>query len=106
MHVIDIMPTMLKEHGVRAFSVLEKLDDSPKSIILESVLEGMTEYYRKNLAREVRKGLKENALSASPAPLCFNIINGDFIINADEPIIIRKISELALLGKGYSYIID
>lgn len=35
--------------------VLEYLDeDSPESIILDSVLEGMAEYYSKNLAREVK----------------------------------------------------
>jgi site-specific DNA recombinase len=29
---------------------------------MESVLEGMAEYYSKNLAHEVRKGMRENAL--------------------------------------------
>ena len=51
----------LKINKVRLESILERLDDSPESIILESMLEGMAEYYSKNLAREVRKGLKENA---------------------------------------------
>lgn len=50
---------ILKKHGVRLISVLERLDDSPESVILESVLEGMAEYYSKNLAREVMKGLSE-----------------------------------------------
>ena len=35
----------LKKNGVKLISVLENLDDSPESIILESVLEGMAEYY-------------------------------------------------------------
>lgn len=52
----------LRMNGVRVFSVLENLDDTPESIMLESLLEGMSEYYSKNLAREVMKGLKENAL--------------------------------------------
>ena len=43
-------------------SVLENLDDSPESIILESVLEGLSEYYSKNLAREVMKGMRESAM--------------------------------------------
>ena len=51
----------LKRNGVRLESVLEQLDNSPESIILESVLEGMAEYYSKNLARESRKGMFENA---------------------------------------------
>lgn len=51
----------LRINEVNVESVLEQLDNSPESIILESVLEGMAEYYSKNLAREVRKGLEENA---------------------------------------------
>ncbi|MBR1653551.1 MAG: recombinase family protein [Clostridia bacterium] len=53
---------ILKSSGKRLYSVLEKLDDSPESIIMESVIEGMNEYYSANLSREVKKGLKENAL--------------------------------------------
>lgn len=52
----------LKDNGKLLFSVLEKLDDSPESIIMESLIEGMSEYYSANLSREVKKGLNENAL--------------------------------------------
>ncbi len=53
----------LRRNGVFLLSTTEPLDDEkPESIILEAVLEAMAEYYSKNLAREVRKGLKENAL--------------------------------------------
>ena len=51
---------VLKKNGVRVESVLS-LDNSPESVVLESVLEGMAEYYSLNLAREVRKGMRENA---------------------------------------------
>ena len=53
----------LEKHDVKLVSVLENFDDSPESIILQSVIEGYNEYYSKNLRREVMKGLKENALS-------------------------------------------
>ncbi|WP_175472030.1 recombinase family protein [Paenibacillus naphthalenovorans] len=53
---------ILKKNGVRVESVLEQLDNSPESVVLESVLEGMAEYYSLNLAREARKGLLENAM--------------------------------------------
>ena len=49
----------LKQNGVKLVSVTENLDDSPESVILESVIEGMAEYYSKNLAREVMKGKSE-----------------------------------------------
>lgn len=53
----------LEKYGTRLLSVLENFDDTPESIILQSVIEGYNEYYSKNLRREVMKGLKENALS-------------------------------------------
>ena len=53
----------LKQCGVRLISVTEQLDDSPESVILESVIEGMAEYYSKNLARETMKGLRRKCLS-------------------------------------------
>lgn len=43
----------LKKNGVSVYSVLENLDNSPESIMMESVLEGMAEYYSQNLGREV-----------------------------------------------------
>lgn len=52
----------LRNYGIRVHSVLEQLDDSPESLILETLLEGMAQYYSENLSREVKKGLKEKAL--------------------------------------------
>ena len=52
----------LEKYGVKLISVLENFDDSPESIILQSVIEGYNEYYSKNLRREVMKGLKEKKL--------------------------------------------
>ena len=46
----------LKQNGVTLLSVTENINDSPESIMMESVLEGMAEYYSKNLAREIMKG--------------------------------------------------
>src|SRR5690554_3465860 len=68
----------LKKNGVRLISMLEPLDGSPESIILESVLEGMNEYYSKNLARETMKGMKEKALKCrhlgGKAPLGYDVV--------------------------------
>ena len=52
----------LKKNHVKLCSVLERMDDSPESIMMEAVLEGMSEYYSKNLAREVMKGMNETAV--------------------------------------------
>lgn len=62
----------LKQCGVKLISVTEQLDDSPESVILESVIEGMAEYYSKNLARETMKGLKENAYQCKHTGVCLH----------------------------------
>lgn len=51
----------LRKNGVRLCSVLERLDNSPESILLEGLLESINEFYSANLARESLKGMKENA---------------------------------------------
>lgn len=51
----------LRDSGVRLISVTEPLDDSPESVMMEAVIEGMSEYYSKNLSREVLKGKTEAA---------------------------------------------
>ena len=52
----------LKMNGVKIRYAVEKIDDSPEMIMLEAMLEGYAEFFSKDLAREVRKGMYENAL--------------------------------------------
>lgn len=79
----------LKSHNVNLESVLEKFDGSPESIILESVIEGMNEYYSANLSREVKKGKKETALqlkhNGGKPPFGYDVDeNKNYIINEFE----------------------
>lgn len=53
---------VLKRNGVRLVSAQEHIPDSPEGIILESVLEGMAEYYSVELAQKVTRGQTERAL--------------------------------------------
>ncbi len=98
----------LRDNGVRLVSVLEPMDDSPESIILESVLEGMAEYYSKNLSREVKKGQKENALIAKhnggTPPLGYDVKDGQYVINEYEAEAVRKIFTMYIDGHGYGSI--
>lgn len=101
----------LKKNGIRLISVTENLDGSPESVILESLLEGMAEYYSKNLAREVMKGMKETALqckhTGGKPPLGYDVgPDKRYIINEDEAVIIKKIFEMYLAGYGYGAIIS
>lgn len=103
----------LKRHGVSLISVLEYLDDgSPESVILESVLEAMAEYYSLNLAREVNKGMKENALkglhTGGLPPLGYDVDpeTKKLVLNESEAVIVRLIFERVIEGVGYGKIIE
>lgn len=103
---------LLKKNGVRLISVLEHFDDSPESVIMESVLEGISEYYSKNLAREVMKGMKESALKCRHLggipPLGYDVDpeSKRYVINEYEAEIVRTIFKMYLDGYGYSAIIN
>lgn len=106
-----IYKKQLRDHGVRVESVLEHLDDSPESVILESLLEGMSEYYSKNLAREVRKGQNENALKCrhnGGVPLYGYSVDKDgyYVINEYEAAAVRAIFQLVKTGHSYQEIIS
>lgn len=53
---------ILKKNGVKVVSVKENISDGPEGIILESMLEGMAEYYSAELSQKIHRGQKENAL--------------------------------------------
>ena len=53
---------MLRKNDVKVVSATESISDGAEGIILESVLEGMAEYYSADLAEKVSRGMTENAL--------------------------------------------
>ena len=100
----------LRLHDVRLLAVLERFDDSPESIILESVIEGWNEYYSANLAREVMKGLRETALQCKHTggrpPLGYKL-NPDrtYAIDPEGAEIVRTIFRMYAEGESYSAIL-
>ena len=100
----------LKKNNVQLCSVLERIDDSPESIMMESVLEGMAEYYSRNLGREVMKGMKETALQCKHTggcpPLGYDVgEDRKLIINKHEAEAVKIIFEMYAEGHGYGAII-
>ena len=57
----------LKDAGIKVISVSQKIDETPEGELLEGFLETIDQYYSANLAVEVRKGLRENALKGKHA---------------------------------------
>ena len=95
---------ILKDAGMRLVSVLERLDDTPESIIMEGLLESMNEYYSANLSREAKKGMKENIIqgkrNGGKAPIGYTSVDQHLIPNKDAEKV-RKIFEMYAEGKSY-----
>jgi len=53
---------ILKRNGVKVVSAKENISEGPEGIILESLLEGINEYYSAELSVKVKRGQMENAL--------------------------------------------
>lgn len=101
----------LKQCGVRLVSVTEQLNDSPESVILESVIEGMAEYYSKNLARETMKGLMENSYkclhNGGKPPLGYDVDDEKkYVINEREAESVRLIFDMYISGYTQSQMVD
>jgi site-specific DNA recombinase len=101
----------LKINGVILRSVLENLDGSPESQILESLLEGMAAYYSQNLSRECLKGQLENGYkcvhNGGIPPLGYDVNQETrkYVINEEEADIVRYIFSKYAEGTGYNRII-
>lgn len=53
---------ILRRNGVKVVSATESISEDSTGILMESILEGMAEYYSAELAEKVKRGLTENAL--------------------------------------------
>ena len=106
-----IYKSKLKKNHVSIASVLERIDDSPESVMMEAMLEGMAEYYSKNLSREVMKGMNETALQCKHTggccPLGYTLDSEKHLkIEPHEAEAVRIIFEMFDNGYGYSDIIN
>lgn len=57
-----IYKRQLKMNGVQIFYAKENIPDGPEGIILESLMEGLAEYYSAELAQKIKRGLRESAM--------------------------------------------
>lgn len=87
----------LKDVGVKVISVTQTVDDSPEGELLEGFLEVIDSYYSANLAVEVRKGLRENALKgkhpSGKLPLGLSLDSEGYYIRNEQSFIVQRIFE-------------
>lgn len=95
----------LKKSGVTIVSAREAIPDGAEGIIIESLMEGMAEYYSANLAENVRRGLFDNALQrktiGGQMPLGYTRgSDGRYSIIEPEAAIVRRIFQEAAAGRS------
>lgn len=52
----------LRQNGIQIFYAAEAIPDGPEGIILESLMEGLAEYYSAELAQKIQRGMTESAM--------------------------------------------
>ena len=96
----------LKKNGVRVLSAKENIDNSPAGVLMESVLEGFSEYYSLELAQKVKRGMTDNVLKGKwvggPIPFGFMLNEEKHLIkHPTNNIFLRKICEMYLNGANF-----
>lgn len=97
----------LAQYGVKIISVIEQFSDTPEGQLQQIIQLGVSQYYSSNLAREVMKGLRENAYkclhNGGLPPLGYDVdsITKQYIINEKEAESIRIIFKKFLEGWSY-----
>jgi len=96
-----ISKAKLAKSGVKVLSATEGISDSPEGVILESVLEGMAEYYSMELAQKVRRGQKESEAKGNhlgPVPFGYKVVNKKLVIDEQQAQIVREAFDLYTCG--------
>lgn len=89
-----IYKKMLKDNGVRVFSVCENISDDPTGVIMESLYEGMAEYYSRELGKKVVRGMEVNAskcyYNGGSVPLGLKVVSIPVPLGANGKTIYKK----------------
>ena len=87
--------TILKRNGVTVYSANENIADNASGILLESVIEGVSEYYSAELAEKVNRGMNVNAekcfSNGGTTPLGYKIENHKYVIDERMAPIVKEI---------------
>lgn len=82
----------LKKNGIQLISATENITNDPEGIILESVLEGMAEFYSAELSQKITRGMRESAykhnVTGGHVPLGYKVVDKKLVVDeATAPIV-------------------
>lgn len=93
----------LKRNGIQIFYAAEAIPEGPEGIILESLMEGLAEYYSAELAQKIKRGMRESALkckyTGSGLPLGYKIDKDKYFqIDPDGAQAVKIIFDMYIKG--------
>ena len=92
----------LKDNGVKLLSATECIPDTPEGIIMESLIEGMGQYYSEELSQKVRRGMNETMqkgnFTGGHLLYGYSVENKKVIIDEEKAEIVRYIFEQYSVG--------
>ena len=92
----------LKKNGVRVISARESISEDASGVLTEAILEGMAEYFSRELSQKIRRGLEISAnkclYTGNGAALGYKITDRKFAIDEDTAPIVRQIFAMFLAG--------
>jgi len=95
----------LLQNGVRVLSAQENITDDPSGVLIESLLEGMAQYFSMELSRKVRRGMELNAdrsqYNGGTIPLGYRIVDKQYKVDEIGAAIVREIFERFAAGWTY-----
>lgn len=100
----------LSNNGVKVLSAMENIPDTPEGIILESLLEGMNQYYSAELSQKVLRGLKESYLKGNFTGgfqlYGYKVVDKKNVIDEEEAKIVKEIFTRFSQGESGKSIAD
>ena len=85
----------LKDNGVKVVSAMENIPDTPEGIILESLLEGINQYYSAELSQKVKRGMNETRqkgnFTGGTIIYGYKVENHKILIDENEANVVRFI---------------
>lgn len=93
----------LTVNGIKLIPVKENIPDGPEGIILESLLEGMAEYYSAELSQKVKRGMRESRSKGNFTGgfilFGYRVENKKVVIHEEEAKVVRQMFEECASGK-------
>ncbi len=101
----------LKRNGIQIFYAAEAIPEGPEGIILESLMEGLAEYYSAELAQKIRRGMNESALkcqsTGSGRPLGYYVDKDKhFQIDPESSQTVQTIFDMYIKGESNAAICE